>query len=287
MTKVPAPVPSTVPDEAAWAAGRAYDSLAHRYDTLIQENVVLAQAARLSLRIVSHALAERSFVLELGCGTGRETLEVAAMGKHVVACDPSHNALQLLKEKATASGLEDLITTREIPASGIATLLEEFGERSFDGAFSSFALSYERELTSVRDFCWRLLKPGSPFVCSIYNRICLMELLLLAPFLVPRRALTRLEGVTVLPVDQEHVRIRSYRPSEVVRIFSSQFSLKGIWAIPAVIPPNYLHRVVDLAGGFRSAWEDLDSRLYGRWPFKYLGSHSAFWLESIPSERKV
>lgn len=261
-------------------AGRAYDILAHRYDQLYRENAVLAQSARVSLEIVRKGLQARGFLLELGCGTGRETLEMAALGKRIVACDPSREALRILLEKARDLDLADRIEVRELSASGIAPLESEFGIHAFDGAYSSFALSYEPDLAVVRERVWSLLKPGAPFVCSIYNRSCLMEWILLAPVLVPRRGLSRLEGATFLPVDRMHVKIRSYLPSEVRRLFSPRFSTVGTWGIPALIPPNYLHRLVERSGSFRPSWEALDRRVNGRWPFRSLGSHTAFLFRS-------
>lgn len=263
-------------------AGRAYDFLANRYDELYRDNAVLAQSARVSLDFVETAMHGRKYLLELGCGTGRETLEMAARGKHVVACDPSREALQLLDRKARALGLSDRIELRELAASDASALLADFGTHGFDGAYSSFALSYEPDLAPVRERVWELLKPRAPFVCSIYNRACLMEWVLLAPFLVPRRGFTRLEGVTSIPVDRMRVNIRSYRPSEVRRIFSPRFALVAVRGIPAVIPPNYLHRLVELSGSFRPAWERLDRRVNGLWPFRYLGSHTGFCFEAIP-----
>lgn len=267
---------------SAGLAGKAYDLLAHRYDDLYRENSVLAQSARVSLGILRTVMDGRGSLLELGCGTGRETLVMAALGKHVVACDPSREALRVLRDKARELDLARQIDTYELPASGIAELVSEYGARSFDGAYSSFALSYEPDLTPVRNLVWELLRPGSPFVCSIYNRSCLMEWLTLAPFLVPRRGLSRLEGETSLPVDRTHVRIRSYLASEVRRTFDSRFSFVRTWGIPAVIPPNYLHILLDRAGSFRRPWEELDLRLNSRWPFKYLGSHTAYLFRARP-----
>ncbi len=269
-------LPESVDRFSSEHAGKAYDLLAHRYDELYRDNAVIAQSARVSLGILRAVMGTRSPLLELGCGTGRETLAMAALGKHVVACDPSQGALRVLREKAEELGFEDRIETYDLAASKIAALRDAFGAHAFEGAYSSFALSYEPDLEPVRDQVWALLKPSAPFVCSIYNRSCLMEWLLLAPFLVPRRALTRLEGETSIHVDRMSVPIRSYLPSEIRKLFASRFSLERVWGIPALIPPNYLHALVEAAGPLRVPWERLDARWNGRWPFKYLGSHTAY-----------
>ena len=261
-------------------SGRAYDSLAFRYDSLLLDNPVLAHSARVSLDLVEASLVSSKRVLEIGCGTGRETLEIASLGKTVVACDPSRESLEVLREKALRRNLSDRILTRNLPASEVGSLLDEFGAHSFDGAYASFSLSYEPDLNVVPEQIWKLLKPRSPFVCSIFNRLCLSEIVLLAPFLLPRRALRRLEGRTELPVDRHAVVIKSYTPKQVRRIFAPQFTLLNVHAIPAIIPPHYLHILVRLSGSLRPAWERLDRRLNHRWPFRYFGSHTYYRFQA-------
>ena len=269
-------------DPDVHTAARAYDSLAPRFDILQRENPVLAHSARASLALVQAAMSRSQFVLDIGCGTGREALELAALGKRVVACDPSRESLAILGRKAAARGLSHNIRTFALPASGIDVLRSEFGPHAFDGAYSSFALSYERSLDRIPDTVRSLLQPRSPFLCSLYNRLCLTEILLMAPLIVPRRALKRLEGATPLPVDRFEVIIRSSTPSMVRRTFDPAFVLEACWGIPAIVPPNYLGRLLLLSGSFRPAWEELDLRINGRWPFKHLGSHTAYLFRSRP-----
>jgi SAM-dependent methyltransferase len=258
------------------ASGQAYDSLASRFDSLLLDNPILAHSAKVSLGLVAKTMGSRQRILEIGCGTGRETLELASEGKTIVACDPSKESLAVLQQKARARGLSEQIMTRKLTASQAAILIEEFGEHSFDGAFASFSLSYEPDLRGIPEQVWSLLRPGAPFLCSIFNRICLSEIVLMAPFLVPRRALRRLEGWTELPVDRHSVVVRSYTPRQIRRIFASRFSLSGVWAIPAIIPPHYLHLLVRLSGPLQHSWENFDLKLNHRWPFRNLGSHTCY-----------
>ncbi|TLZ85381.1 MAG: class I SAM-dependent methyltransferase [Methanobacteriota archaeon] len=258
------------------AADQAYDSLAPRFDELLAENPVLAHSARVSLSLVERAMSNSQFILDIGCGTGREALELASAGKVVVACDPSTELLKVFQEKAIRRGVTERVQTFPLAASDIDRLIPRYQPHCFDGAYASFSLSYEPALDPIPEKVWQLLKPGAPFLCSLYNRICLTEILLLAPFLVPRRALRRLEGVTHLPVDRFEVVLRSSRPSTVRRLFAPRFSFEGSWGIPCIVPPNYLASIVRLAGVLRPAWEDLDVRLNSRWPFRDFGSHTGY-----------
>jgi len=270
------PEPGPRPDRTVAETGLAYDTLSERYDELQMRNPVLAHSARISFDLVERAMAQCEIVLEIGSGTGRETLRLASMGKTVVALDPSQRSLQILRGKAERLGLSNHVVTKVAPASHAADVLDGFERHSFDGAFSSFALSYEPDLASVPSQVWEFLKPGAPFLCSIFNRFCLTEIVLQAPFLVPRRGLHRLEGLMRMPVDKFHVAVRSYTAAGVKSLFSPYFDLEALQAILAVVPPNYLHSLMRRLGAFRQIWEEFDVRVSTRWPFKFLGSHTAY-----------
>src|SRR2546426_12208905 len=263
-------------------AAAAYDLLAPRYEDLLSENPVIAHSARVSLELVSHVMADREFLLEIGSGVGRETLELAERGKLLVACDPSKESLRVLRERAIRRGVSSRIETRPIPASSLRELVREFGEHAFDGSFSSFALSYEPSLGTIPEDVWTLLRPGAPFMCSIFNRLCFAEIATGAPLLVPRRGFGRLVGKVNLSVDQLAVQARAYANREVLDAFRPHFELRGMWGVPAVIPPHYLHRLLTAAGGLRKAWEDLDRHVNSRWPFRLLGSHTGWLFVSKP-----
>ncbi len=226
-------------------SAQAYDSLASRYDNLLLDNLVLAHSARVSLGLTKAALMTSQRVLEIGCGTGRETLELASLGKTVVACDPSKESLDVLRLKAQRRKLSERVLTRAVSAAEVNQLVSEFGQHTFDGAYAR-------------------------------------EIVLLAPMLFPRRALSRLEGRMELPVDRHRVVIRSYTPNQIRKMFSPLFSLRDIWAIPAIIPPHYMHRILRWSGPLRSAWEEADIRVNHRWPLKVLGSHTAYLFTCRP-----
>src|SRR5688572_22860123 len=135
MTHPPRATASSEDDELA-RARTAYDALAPRYDDLLVQNPVLAHSARVSEMLVASAMSTRRFLLEIGCGTGRETLKLAAMGKEIVACDPSEVSIEVLRRKAAALGLSGLIQTRQLRASQVSDLVRDFGDHAFEGAFS-------------------------------------------------------------------------------------------------------------------------------------------------------
>ena len=98
-------------------------------------------------------------ILDLGCGAGRTTIPLRAMGYDVVAFDPSAALIGAAQRRAP-----------EIPWLRMDAAALAFADASFDAALFSyngldciFPLSArERALAEVR----RVLKPGAPFVFS-------------------------------------------------------------------------------------------------------------------------
>src|SRR2546426_4161868 len=95
-------------------------------------------------------------------------------------------------------------------------------------------------------------------------------------------ALPILVGTVNLSIDRLAVRARAYATREVLDAFRHRFEVVGLWGVPAIIPPHYLHRLLGASGGLRTAWENLDRRVNSRWPFRFLGSHTAWLFKSRP-----
>ena len=84
----------------------AFDALASRYDALFSPaaNPLIALArARVHAALARH-FAPGSALLEVGCGTGEDTLALAERGHTLVACDPAPQMLSRAEAKLTAAG---------------------------------------------------------------------------------------------------------------------------------------------------------------------------------------
>jgi ubiquinone/menaquinone biosynthesis C-methylase UbiE len=102
-------------------------------------------------------------VLEIGCGTGSFTLELARVGAHVEAVDLSQDMLAEAKRKASA---EQGIGQIQFHCMDAAVLDSRFDPKSFDLIVSSLAMS-EMGLTlqaRVLEMCFDLCKPGGRLV---------------------------------------------------------------------------------------------------------------------------
>jgi len=107
--------------------------------------------------------------LEVGCGGGILTEEIAAMGFETTGIDPSEHSLNIAKEHAKANGLAikyDLGTGEALP----------YENASYDVVFCCDVLEHVRNLPKVIREIARVLKPGGVFIFDTLNRTFISKL---------------------------------------------------------------------------------------------------------------
>jgi SAM-dependent methyltransferase len=189
-------------------------------------------------------------VLEIGCGTGIETIPLARIGVNVVALDISEEMLRILEGKVAAEPtLPGTVRTRALPSSDISDLKDDTlsPKGGFDGAFSNFgAMNLEGNLEKFARELANLLKPDSAAVFGVWNRVCLSEIL--AKFFTAKteKVRERLAGC-VRADDQSRYSLdtHTYTPREFAGYFKHYFRMESYFAVPAIAvpPPDYANRM--------------------------------------------
>ena len=123
-------------DEYYGHVSRGYDLISRTYDDVEAANWVGRRLRRHMQAALFSAFHRGDRVLEIGCGTGIEVIALAERGVEVVATDLSQDMVDLVRRKADARGLDGGLRTRRLAAHEIGGLVEEFGEGTFDGAYS-------------------------------------------------------------------------------------------------------------------------------------------------------
>lgn len=136
-------------------------------------------------------------VLDLGCGAGHVSFQVADLAADVVAYDLSPRMLEVVAEAAAERGFDNIRTVQ-----GVAESLP-FAEASFDVVFSRFSAHHWRDLGLALREVRRVLKPGS---VAAFIDVTASEQPLFDSFL---------QSVEMLR-DTSHV--RDYAPSEWARM---------------------------------------------------------------------
>lgn len=130
-----------------------YDLWSKTYDTDVNSTVAIDELKFPPL--YSHLTHQR--VLEIGCGTGRHTMRLAAQGNHVLALDQSAGMLEKARSKIESQRVEFVegdFFTHPFPAE------------PFDAALTSLVVEHIRDLDGFFARVSGLLKVGGEFFVS-------------------------------------------------------------------------------------------------------------------------
>jgi ubiquinone/menaquinone biosynthesis C-methylase UbiE len=116
--------------------------------------------------LIQRFFPKEGTVLDIGCGTGRTSINLARTGVEVVAVDLSSEMVKAAKQESDRLGLD--IDFRTMDATSL-----EFADGTFDAAlFSANGIDhvpgYNQKLEVVKE-AFRVLKPGAPFIFSVHR----------------------------------------------------------------------------------------------------------------------
>jgi SAM-dependent methyltransferase len=251
-----------------------FDNVAGDYDRHITGNRINRLLRNRSLAWLEPRFADSHRLLEVGCGSGMETLPLLRAGHEIVAVDISEQMLATVRGKADLEGLGDRLETRHLRARDLHRLLPDLGAGSLDGAYSTYgALNCEPDLAPIPSVLGQLLRPGAPFVAGVYNRWCLFEMAGYTASLQTRRAFGRRRNPVPVGSSRFCVDVYAHSVSDFRRLFQSGFTVERIEGVPVLLPPSDL---TGYAEKFSSHFDRLagwDAHLGVRWPFNRLGDH--------------
>lgn len=268
--------PTPAPDAAryyAWLEAE-FDNIADDYDRHITGNRMNLLLRNRSLSVLSRRFSGAHRILELGCGSGMETLPLLELGHEIVAVDISERMLATVRRKADAAGVATRLSTRRLAVRDLSQLADDGMAGSFDGSFSTFgALNCEPDLAALPATLSRLLKPAAPLVVGIYNRWCLFELLGYSLTLQGRRALGRRRNPVPVGASRFCVDVYAHSVADFERLFRSGFRLERVEAVPFFLPPSDLVQYADRFDRHFDRLVHWDAEIGRRWPFNRMGDH--------------
>lgn len=222
-------------------AAKLYDATYGPPDDNGHGNPLMGWLRSEHLAILRDIFPPKAVLLDIGCGTGEESLALARDGYAVLGIDISPAMVRQAQIKMAVNGIQRGVSFRTLPA-GRLSQLDERGP--FHGAFASLGtLNTEPDLPGVAAGLHTLLEPGAAFVATVMSRRCLFDALDgwfgLRASDAPNRGADWAEGRAgtggvVAPV-------KYYTPDEFAAAFAPHFSVEAVMAFPLWLPPVHLH----------------------------------------------
>ncbi|MHB8352553.1 MAG: class I SAM-dependent methyltransferase [Thermoplasmata archaeon] len=244
-----APSGHSVPPSPRELVCQEFDAVAATYTASIDDNPFeryLKQVATAGLREI---FRDRDPLLEIGAGTGIETIPMLQDGHRVTSVDISPAMRDELKRRISMAGLGDRAS---VLAGGLASLVEDLPflpAGSFDGAWSTFgAPNLEPNVEATAYGLARLLRPGAPLALGMLSRWAISPLLY-------EMALGHWNAVRARhrqPIPAEGIRypldVYAWTPLQYARFYHPFFTLAEIRPLSALCPPYSSPRLLRSLG---------------------------------------
>jgi SAM-dependent methyltransferase len=148
-----------------------FDAVAGGYLNAVYSNRIELYVKEATRDRLLAAFRSSGRLLEIGAGTGFETVPVLAAGHSVVVVDLSTHMLAGLTARAVTAGVAERLKCRAGRLSQLSDALRDFPDDSFDGAYSTFgAFNLEPDLGEAPATFARVLRPGAHLIFTTLNR---------------------------------------------------------------------------------------------------------------------
>ncbi len=268
--------PKGPPLDPVAMALQEFEAVSSRYSEVNLSNPFVRRLKRRSVERMLPLFRDRVRLLEIGGGTGLETLPLLQAGHRVTVVDLSPRMLEELRSRADKAGLGKALETVVGRLGELAEVLADAPSGSFDGAFSTFgAMNLEPSLSSVPRALHRALRPGAPLFLGVLGSTPLLAQTFEVAALKPRQAAARLAHLIPAGALSNTLDLYVPRSAELEELFRSRFRLERVEAASVLSPPWPSPR---LLSKFSSSGLDLldrwDRALSATWPWAHLGE----WL---------
>ncbi len=255
----------------------AFNSASEEYDYTISRNYINTWIRKRSISELVKVTRQSDVLLEIGCGTGTEAIQISKHVTGIVATDISERMLDILRRKVLAKRLDRKILAVRFRASEVALAAGLLPNGNVRVAYSfNGALNCEPEIDRVPEQLSRITEENGYFVCSIRNTLCLPETLSHSLVFQFDKTATRKNQPTMVSVGGIEIPSYYYSPAAFAHFFRPYFRVRKIVGLPAFLPPAYLNDYYLRTGRVRPFLEKLELVLGEHFPFNRLGDQTLF-----------
>ncbi len=253
----------------------AFDHLAANYDhTFTHTEIGRWLRGRVHARLNEHFFPG-CHVLELGCGTGEDTLHLASQGIHVTATDISPKMLEITRHK-----------THDNPFARVIELdLHDLNDglldsETFDGAFSNFGpVNVLNDWRPLARWLASRVKRGGIVGLGVMGPFCAWEMIWHGMHLDFKTATRRLKGHATFKPDESTEPIEIYYPT-IKRLeadFDQWFTRVHVESLGLFLPPSDVYGMVEKRPRLMKMLLNLERRFAENSSLARFADH--YWIE--------
>ena len=263
------------------SVSEAFDSASEEYDFTIGHNYINTWIRKRSVSELLSLVKKNDTLVEIGCGTGAEALDVSPYVARIIATDISDQMIEIVRKKIQAKRAFDKITPIKLRAAEVDQVKKILDGAEADSAYSfNGALNCEPDLEDFVEGLASVLTSGGYFVCSVRNSLCLGEVLSHAAALQFEKMAPRKKQPIMVSVGGLDIPALYYPPSVFARFFRTRFKLLRVIGLPAFLPPAYLSDYYVKFKEVGYVLERLENTLGNRFPFNRLGDQTLFVFQN-------
>ncbi len=256
----------------------AFDHLAANYDhTFTHTEIGRWLRGRIHARLNTHFFPGCN-VLELGCGTGEDTLHLANQGIHVTATDISPRMLEITRHKTQNN---PFVQTAELDLRELTSTQSVLPDaKIFDGAFSNFGpLNALDDWKPLAHWLASRVKPGGIVGLGVMGPFCVWEIMWHGMHLDFKTATRRLKGYATFKPDGSAAPMKIYYPT-IQRLeadFSEWFMPIHVESIGLFLPPSDVYGVIEKRPRLMTRLINLEKRFAENPTLARFADH--YWIE--------
>lgn len=251
----------------------AFDGVAETYDAHILGNPMNVWLRDRSVDLMKRLFRPGDVVVEVGCGTGTETLSLARRGVKVLASDVSSRMLQVMSGKAAAEGLEEKVIPIHCRPYELPRMVRDLGQDHIDGAYSTYgAVNTEPRLGEMLGGLHGLIRKGGFLVLGVWNRFCAYELVGYFLRMRPHMAVARLRNPVPVGKSRFCVSTNAFSVGSLDAEVAKWFRRERVLGVEILLPPSNLVRYLP-PKRLLGVVEKAELALEPLFPWNRLGDH--------------